>query len=203
MAADEAGATIREARAADAGQLATIYAPHVTGAVTSFELVAPDGEEFVRRMAAADDQHAWLVCERDGEVCGYAYASTHRGRAAYTWAAEVSVYIREDSRRANVARGLYVALLEVVRMQGRCVALAGITLPNPASQGFHEALGFERCATYHNIGHKLGAWHDVGWWELMLSELPDTPSEPVALSALRDTPAFSAALRAGEALLTR
>jgi len=202
MAANEAAATIREAQAADAEQIAAIYAPHVTGAVTSFEQVAPDGEEFARRMAAADDEHAWLVCERDGEVLGYAYASAHRGRAAYKWAAEVSVYIRADSRRGSVARGLYAALLELVRMQGRCVALAGITLPNPASEGFHEALGFERCATYHNIGHKFGAWHDVGWWELMLGELPDTPVEPVSLSALRDTPRFAAALRAGEALLT-
>ncbi|MHC4845641.1 MAG: GNAT family N-acetyltransferase [Planctomycetota bacterium] len=203
MAAEGAAATIREARASDADRLAAIYAPHVTGAVTSFELVAPDGAEFARRMAAADDHFAWLVCERDGEVVGYAYASAHRGRAAYKWAAEVSVYIHEDSRRANVARGLYVALLEIVRMQERCVALAGITLPNPASEGFHEALGFVRCATYHNIGHKFGAWHDVGWWELMLGELPDTPVEPIALSDVRDTPAFAAALRAGEALLAR
>ncbi|HMJ03732.1 MAG TPA: hypothetical protein VK506_12375, partial [Conexibacter sp.] len=53
------------------------------------------------------------------------------------------------------------------------IACAGITLPNEASVGLHEALGFERLGVYRDIGWKAGAWRDVGWWQLRL--LPADP----------------------------
>lgn len=194
---------IREAKAGDSPAIAAIYAPFVRDTSVSFETVEPDGEEIARRIAASGDHHPWLVCERSNELLGYAYASQHRGRAAYRWIVEVSVYVREDARRAHIARGLYSALLDIAGLQRRCVALAGITLPNPASVGFHESFGFERVAVYPNMGHKFGAWHDVGWWQRTIDTLPSTPDEPESLAALRNTPAFTAALRAGEARIAR
>ena len=192
---------IREASAADGPAVAEIYAPFVRGSTISFEATEPDGEEMASRISRAEDAYPWLVCESEGEVLGYAYGSAHRGRAAYRWAVEVSVYVGESSHRSGVARGLYTSLLQILRLQRRCLALAGITLPNPASVGFHEALGFESFAVYRNIGHKHGAWHDVGWWQLQLGDPPPTPLEPLKLSAVRDKPAFSAALGAGESQL--
>jgi phosphinothricin acetyltransferase len=60
-------------------------------------------------------------------------------------------------------------------------AYAGITLPNAASVGLHEALGFRPVGVYQAIGFKLGAWHDVGWWDLPLprGKLPPEPAAPV------------------------
>jgi phosphinothricin acetyltransferase len=46
--------------------------------------------------------------------------------------------------------------------------VAGITLPNDASVGIHEALGFEPVGVYRNVGYKNGQWWDVGWWQLDL-----------------------------------
>jgi phosphinothricin acetyltransferase len=201
MSEDQAPAAIREAGPGDVAAIASIYAPYVHDSAISFELASPDAGNIAARIARAADAYPWLVCERVGEVIGYAYASEHRSRAAYRWTVEVSVYVRRDAQRGHVARGLYEALFELLKLQHRCLALAGITMPNPASVGFHEALGFQRCAMYPNTGHKHGAWHDVGWWQRPLGELPEMPTEPERLTGLRDTPEFAAALRQGEAAL--
>jgi phosphinothricin acetyltransferase len=121
----------------------------------------------------------WLVAERDGGVTGYAYASPHRARAAYRWGADVSVYLDERERGRGSGRALYGALLPVLRDLGYTGAYAGITLPNPASVALHESMGFSLVGVYRRVGYKLGGWHDVGWWQLVLADpLPEVPAEP-------------------------
>jgi len=108
-------------------------------------------------------------------LAGYAYASEHRERAAYRWAADVAVYIAPSHHRRGIGRALYRALLELLGRQGVQVACAGIALPNDASVALHEACGFELVGVYHRIGWKAGAWWDVGWWELELIVPTDGP----------------------------
>jgi phosphinothricin acetyltransferase len=48
----------------------------------------------------------------------------------------------------------------------------------------HEALGFAPIGTYRQVGYKLGAWRDVGWWQLKLCEPPADAPEPIAFSQL-------------------
>ena len=175
---------VRPARPEDADACSAIYANYVVGDVISFEEVPPTAAEMGRRMAELSDTHPWLVAERDGEVAGYAYAGPHRSRAAYRWAADVSVYVSPRHHRRGVGRELYEDLFERLREQGVRVACAGVTLPNEASVGLHEALGFEPVGVYPKIGWKLGAWHDVGWWQLALlpqdGEAPPDPRPPVS-----------------------
>ena len=146
----------------DAAACAAIYAPHVTDGVASFEQVAPDAAEMARRIEA---YHVWLVHERGG----YAYASRHRDRAAYRLTVETSVYVAPRAQGQGVGRALYDALLGELRERGFAVALAGITLPNPASVALHEAVGFEPVGVFRRVGFKAGAWWDVGWWQLALA----------------------------------
>jgi L-amino acid N-acyltransferase YncA len=161
---------IRLATTADADAIAAIYAPSVTESTISFELDAPAGREIAARIEAKLPRYPWLVANEDGIVTGYAYAGPHRERAAYAWSTEVSVYVAERARRRGVARSLYETLFELLRLQGYRMAYAGITLPNPASVGFHEAMGFVAVGVYHNVGWKHNSWRDVGWWELSLGE---------------------------------
>ncbi len=162
----------------DAAVCAAIYAQSFDAGGTTFEEVPPDAEEMGRRIAEHNSTHAFLVDERDGEVVGYAYADPHRERAAYRWSAEVSVYIEAGHRGQGVARGLYEALIELLRRQGIRRVLAGISLPNDTSVRLHESLGFEPVGVYRRIGWKLGRWHDVGWWQLDLGEGEGEPQEP-------------------------
>jgi phosphinothricin acetyltransferase len=177
---------IRLAGPGDAAACAAIYRPIVLETAISFELDVPDTAEFARRIATTMGTHPWLVaCDRHGEVAGYAYGTVHRSRAAYRWSVEVSAYVAETARRTGAGRALYLGLFDCLRAQGFANAFAGITLPNPASVAFHEALGFQKIGVFPRIGYKFDHWHDVGWWSLRLLDT-DAPTEPRPLSSCRD-----------------
>lgn len=159
----------------DAAACAEIYAPHVEGSVVSFEERVPDAEEMAARIERYSAGHAWLVAERDGEVVGYAYATAFNERPAYRWSTSVSVYIAEEARGQGVGRALYEALFARLRERGFRTACAGITLPNEASVGLHEHLGFELVGINREIGWKEDAWRDVGWYQLELTPAEEGP----------------------------
>jgi L-amino acid N-acyltransferase YncA len=174
---------IRVASLKDAEAIAALYAPYVATTAISFELAPPDMEEIAARLKTLLPDYPWLVCERDGEIAGYAYASPHRARQAYRWSVDVAVYAAQGAQRKGTGRALYAPLLEILRKQGFYRAYAGIALPNVASVGLHEAFGFKPLGVYRKVGYKLGAWHDVGWWELELSAPVMNPPPPQIFSA--------------------
>jgi L-amino acid N-acyltransferase YncA len=178
--------TIRLATEDDAGQILAIYAPIVRETPISFEMEPPTVEAMRQRISDTLGCFPWLVCESADELLGYAYGSRHRARAAYDWSAEVSVYVHASARRSGVGRDLYRSLFEILRLQGYCNALAGATLPNPASVGLHESLGFQPVGIYRSVGYKFGAWHDVGWWQLSLQPHTACPAPPIPFRAMRE-----------------
>ena len=169
---------IRLAEGRDAPEIAAIYRPFCEESCVSFETEAPDAAEMASRIKRIRTRFPWLVCELDQGIAGYAYASAHRERAAYRWAVEVTVYVHADHRGRGIGRSLYTELFNRLREQGFFKAYAGILVPNPASQAFHEAMGFTPVGIYRKIGYKLGAWRDVGWWQLALRPEIDSPAEP-------------------------
>jgi L-amino acid N-acyltransferase YncA len=183
-------ARIRLAQDSDAEAIARIYRPLVETTAISFEIVPPDREEMARRIGETLRSYPWLVCEVDGHVAGYAYAAKHRVRAAYQWSVDTSVYVAAEYRRRGVAQGLYVSLFRILAAQGFFNAYAGIALPNAASVALHESVGFTKLGVYQSVGFKLGAWHDVGWWQLVLKAHEQAPRDPLDLAtALRHTSA--------------
>jgi L-amino acid N-acyltransferase YncA len=164
----------------DAAACAAIYEPYVRDTCISFEERPPTAEEFRTRIRTTMATHPWLVAEDGGVVIGYAYASTHRPRAAYRWAADVTVYLAPTHHRAGVGRALYTELFERLRRRNFRVLCAGVTLPNDASVGLHRAMGFETVGIYKRIGWKLGAWRDVVWLQLEIgSQTDEVPAEPI------------------------
>jgi L-amino acid N-acyltransferase YncA len=157
----------------DAVACAAIYAPSVTAGVASLEEHAPDPREIADRIRIISRDYPWLVAEIDDEVVGYAYASRHRDRAAYRWSADVTVYISAAHHRRGVGRALYEALFGLLVRQGVYEACAGITLPNDASVGLHESLGFAPVGVYHDIAYKFGRWRSTGWWRKTLQSHHD------------------------------
>ena len=174
--------------AADAAACAAIYAPAVADGVASLEQRPPTADEMRRRIVAISVRYPWLVAEQDGTVLGYAYASEHRERWAYQWAADTTVYVDQSQQRRGVGRALYGALLPLLVRQGFYVACGGITLPNPASVGLHESFGFTPVGVYPKVGFKQGRWWGVGWWSAQLREQVDgeTPPEPGPPARLED-----------------
>jgi len=192
---------IRLAQVADADALSRIYAPSVTQRPISFERAAPEAPEMAARIAATLPSLPWLVLAAEGGVLGFAYAAKHRERGAYLWSVDVSVYVDERGQRRGIARGLYTSLFALLRLQGYYAAHAGIALPNPASVGLHESLGFRLIGVFPRVGYKLDGWRDVGWWQLPLREREGEPAPPLSIPEAQREPGWSAALGAGVPLV--
>jgi L-amino acid N-acyltransferase YncA len=190
--------TLRLATERDAGGIQAIYAPYVRETCISFETEPPSVEEIGRRIGNVLPRWPWLVCEREGEILAYAYASEHRVRAAFRWAVDVAVYVRDGHQRTGLGRTLYAALFPLLRLQGYYHAYAAIYIPNPGSVALHEAMGFRPFAVFPQVGYKQGGWRDVGWWHLALRKLPAEPPEPVGLGAIRLRPEWDAIFHQGE-----
>ncbi|MBQ7933953.1 MAG: N-acetyltransferase [Lachnospiraceae bacterium] len=177
---------IREASLADAETILDIYKKYVEETSISFETQVPSVAEFRNRMNNIMNQFPYLVCEMDGKVVGYAYASKHRERAAYQWSADLSIYIEETYHRQHIATMLYDKLIDLLKIQGYYTAFAGVTSPNPNSEAFHEAYGFETVGVFHNVGYKLGQWRDVKWYSLQLTDYRELPTAPRSISDITD-----------------
>ncbi|MCU1593501.1 MAG: Phosphinothricin N-acetyltransferase [Frankiales bacterium] len=171
---------LRPALSDDAEAIAEVYRHYVESSLATFEEVPPTGAEMRRRMLL-EPRLPWLVACED-VVVGYAYASHHRARAGYRWSADVSVYLAPQARGRGAGRALYEQLLAVLRDLGYVNAYAGIALPNAASVGLHEALGFRLVGVFEGTGFKHGQWIDVGWWQLRLRDRPTSPEEPRAVT---------------------
>ena len=159
---------IRAATADHAARCAEIYAPFVTGGWVSFEHAPPSAAEMAKRIALNGASHSWLVAEVEGQTAGYAYGSPHRTREAYQTSCDVAVYVDPAFGRMGIGRALYGDLLQILKARGFHAAFAGIALPNPASIGLHEAMGFAPLGIYCEVGWKMGGWRDVGWWQRLL-----------------------------------
>ena len=181
---------IRPAQASDGAAVAAVYAPYVHDTPVSFEVEPPTAAAMTERISGTLSTHPWLVAERHGVVVGFAYAGKHSQRAAYRWTVDVTVYVGDGERRTGVGHQLYRVLLTTLRLQGFRSAFAEIVLPNPGSVRLHEAAGFRHIGIHNDIGHKLGRWHDIGYWRLGLTDGVTPPDETIPFASFRHTPAF-------------
>lgn len=159
---------VRDGADDDGAAIAAIYNHYVLHTAVSMETETVDGTEIAGRMAAVRACGLpWIVLEADGVLAGWAYASKWRARPGYRHAVETTVYLAPHTCRRGMGTVLYGALLERLRGRAHC-AIGGIALPNPSSVALHERLGFRQVAHFEQVGHKFGAWIDVGYWQLLL-----------------------------------
>lgn len=177
--------TVRYARPDDGGALAEIYRYFVLNTAVSFEETPPTAQQMAQRIRDISDIYPFLVCCDDGVPIGYVYASEFHARASYRWSVYTSVYIKDGYRRRGVATALYSALLYILKHQGYVHAFASVTMPSPSSTGLHHALGFVDECLFPKVGYKLGKWHDVAYYKLLLNSVEQAPQEPIGMEALK------------------
>ena len=169
------GMRIRSAALADTADILQIYSPYITNTVITFETEVPSVEEFRARIEAIKSKYPYFVCEVDGKIRGYAYASRHGERSAYRYSVDVSIYVDLNYQHRGIGKALYLQLFETLKSYDFYTAYASITLPNEKSICLHKAFGFHEVGICHNVGYKSGRWLDVIWLEKPLKQY-DTPS---------------------------
>lgn len=161
---------IRPVAIADVSAIIQLYNYYIQNSTATFEEQPVTTEQMADRII--DIQNAnlpWYVYEENGQILGYAYASTWKPRSAYRYSVETSVYIRHDAVGKGLGRQLYDVLFDDITKRGIHTALSIITLPNDASVSLHEKIGMKKVAHLEQVGFKFGKWIDVGYWQKQLS----------------------------------
>ena len=166
---------IRDAQLEDAERLVEIYSYYVLNTAVSFEYKVPTVEEFKERIRKVKAKFPYLVCEKDGVIVGYVYASTYSEREAYSWTVSTSIYVDKEYRRQGIGYFLYENLEERLKQLGIKNILAGIAFTEiedeyltQDSPKFHERMGYIRVAQFKEIGKKFDRWYDHVWQQKKL-----------------------------------
>jgi phosphinothricin acetyltransferase len=171
---------IRPATLADLAESQAIYAHHVLHGTGTFEEQPPSIEEFTERFRAVTGRGwPWLVAADATGTLGFGYYGQLRDRSAYRFAAEDSIYVRDDVRGQGVGKALVKELLELAQAQGfrQMVAVIG-DAENVGSIGVHTSLGFQRIGCLRGVGFKFGRWLDVIYMQKALGHGDrDLPTE--------------------------
>jgi L-amino acid N-acyltransferase YncA len=158
---------IREAIPADSGRLAEIYNHYILNSIVTFEEQVVSAQEMSSRVEETQASSLpWLVAEYQRQVVGYAYASKWKGRCAYRYSVESTVYLAPEATGRGIGTRLYEELFARLRDQGMHVIIGGIALPNPGSIALHEKFGFRKVAHFEEVGFKFNKWIDVGYWQV-------------------------------------
>ena len=160
---------IRSASVSDAARICAIYNHYIATTTITFEEEAVGEAEMAQRIAEVGAALPWMVLEVDEQVVAYAYATKWRVRPAYRHSVESTIYLDQAFAGRGLGRMLYETLLDELRQRGLHLVIGGIALPNDASAGLHEALGFRKVAHFSEVGRKFERWIDVGYWELKLA----------------------------------
>lgn len=173
---------IRSASVKDVQSLLKIYAPYVENTAITFEYEVPSIEEFAGRVRQVQKRYPFLVAEAGGDILGYAYAGAFKERAAYDWAVETTVYVKNGKKRQGVGGRLYQALEYILKMQGilnlnACIADAPKEdeYLTKDSVIFHQKLGYRPVGTFQKCGYKFGRWYDMVWMEKHLGKHAENP----------------------------
>lgn len=168
---------IRVATPQDAGALLAIYAPYVTDTAITFEYEVPSITEFRERIRHTLERYPYLVMEQDGEILGYAYAGPFKERAAYDWAVETTIYVKQGMKKQGIGRKLYQALEDTLIRQNILNLNACIGYPTVEdeyltrnSMEFHQHLGYRLVGQFYQCGYKFERWYDMVWMEKLVGE---------------------------------
>ena len=177
---------VRACEEKDVEQICDIYNYYVDNTVITFEETAVSISEMRGRLQSITKVYPWLVCESGGLVIGYAYASRWKERVAYNKTSEATVYLRHGEQGNGYGKALYTALIHELKTRSFHVVVGCIAVPNEASIGLHESLGFKKVAQFSEVGFKFNQWLDIGYWQLTLSsDAPNRQFSPATIQRPR------------------
>jgi phosphinothricin acetyltransferase len=102
-----------------------------------------------------------LVAVEQQSVIGFASFGDFRAWPGYRYTVEHTVHVHPAWRGRGVGSQLISELISRARTAGKHVMLGAVDAENSPSLRFHERLGFEPVAHFHEIGYKFGRYLDL------------------------------------------
>ena len=183
--------SIRLARSQDAAERLEIFRPYVLETAVAFNYEPPTLDEFRNTMEDRLRRYPYLVAETEEGLMGYAYASPFKARAAYDWAVETSIYVKQGHAGQGYGRLLHDRLETLLKAQNilsmyACIAYTDwedAHLTNN-SMHFHAHMGYELTAKFPKCGYKFGKWYDMIWMHKEIGSHNVPPSPLIPITAL-------------------
>jgi phosphinothricin acetyltransferase len=167
---------IRLLNTSDYIEVHKIFSHYVSNSYVTPESNIPDFSGFERKLKNIIEYYPFLVCEQDGQIVGYTYATKYRVTSGNQWSVETAIYIAENFHGKGYAKTLYENLFPILTLQNFVNVFAGIVLPNDKSVSFHKKMNFKEAGVFKNGIYKFDRWHDVQWMQLKLREHVQNPA---------------------------
>jgi phosphinothricin acetyltransferase len=160
--------TIRQGESDDLNRLVEIYNHYVTETHHTFDIEPFAVTERIQwfNQFADTGPHRLLVAQWETDIVAYASSTPFKPKSAYNTSVETTIYIDGAHMGKGFGSALYSQLLEQLSNEESVHrAYGGVALPNPGCVALHQKLGFERVASYHEVGYKFDKYWDVDWFE--------------------------------------
>lgn len=159
---------VRPARPHDLEAIGRIYDHYVLHSTCTYQEEVDTPSARQEWFDAHRGPHPLLVAEVDGRVLGWGALSTFRGRSAYRFTVEDSVYVDPAAQGQGLGSAILADLVTRARDLGHHAVVALIDSGQPASIRLHARLGFAQAGHLRQVGFKQGRWLDVIFMQLIL-----------------------------------
>jgi phosphinothricin acetyltransferase len=150
---------IRPATPADAEAITRIYNEGIRGRGATFETRERTTVDILKWFD--DSRFPILVAEDDGDVVGWAAASSYRARECYAGIAEYSIYVATSHHGRGVGNALMPVFLQACATAGFWKVLSRLFPENAASRALCARHGFREVGTYLRHAKLDGIWRDI------------------------------------------
>ncbi|RAL27053.1 GNAT family N-acetyltransferase [Thermoflavimicrobium daqui] len=160
---------IRDAYEDDIQAILDIYNHAVIHTAATFDLDPQTFEQRKKWFANYGEKYPLIVAELENKVVGYCCLSQFRNKPAYNSTAELSIYVDPNTKGQGIGKQLMQAIIKLAKAKKFHVLVSGIADGNMVSIRLHEKFGFQLIGSFKEIGFKFNRWHDVHFYQLILS----------------------------------
>lgn len=159
---------IRNARKADAEAINRIFNEAVETGGANLDIDTKDTAYRQKWLAAHDKRHPVIVCEKDGEVIGWASISPWGSRYTYDWVGELSIYVAREHRGQGLGSELLRRLEKRAEETGYCKLMMQVFATNYPALHAYRTAGYRDVGTMRCHGFYKGAMEDIAVLERIL-----------------------------------
>ncbi|OJV66573.1 MAG: N-acetyltransferase [Clostridiales bacterium 38-18] len=153
---------IRTMKPGDWNEVSKIYLEGIQTKLATFQSEIPSYELW----DAGHLPFGRLVAVENQSILGWAALSAYSSRCVYSGVAELSVYVRANSKGKGVGTAILTRLVEVATENNIWTLQAGVIRENIPSRQLHIKCGFREVGYRERLGQMdNGNWHDVFLYE--------------------------------------
>jgi len=167
----QAEVNIRDAIESDVDAINAIFNHYVLTCTCTYQVEPDTIAEREAWFKEHGPNHPVIVAELGNEVVAWGSLSrwgSNRGRHAYRFTVEDSVYVRRDMHGRGIGAVILTELLRRAKDLGYHSVLASISADRTPSVSLHEKFGFVKVAHLPQVGTKFDKWLDVVYLQKML-----------------------------------